>query len=85
MTKVSVPVQKQKDQLLVLKQRLLCCTCHLTQSITNVVDRLALELEPVDLEDLVPGVKLAGPLGRAALHNAAYDHALALVAHGCAL
>ena len=49
------------------------------------MDRLALELEPVDLEDLVPGVKLAGPLGRAALDHAANDHALALVAHGGAL
>ena len=55
---------------------------HLTQSITDVVNRFPLKLESVDFENFVAGEELSASFGGSALDHAADDNAFALVADG---
>ncbi len=65
-----VAVQYNLCVQLFLAEGLYCSSC-LTEGGADVVDRLALETEAVDLQDLVPGMEAAAPLGRPSLHHPA--------------
>ena len=54
---------------------------HLTGSITDVVNGLALQFEPIDLEHFIAGEQLGAPLGGASFDHPADDDAFTLVAN----